>query len=240
MLIIVSLHFLLMKTLFITGIDTEVGKTYIGRILVKALLKTGVSCVPRKPIETGCDIINGELLPDDANQYFHATNKSIPLDEICPFRYEPPISPERAIRLANEVVTTNTLVEHCTPQDNPDYLFIEGAGGFYSPLCSDGLNADLAQKTKSDVILVVKDRLGCINHALLTIEAIENRQLNLIAIVLNQYRAHTESAMDNLDDLQRRLSTPVIAIPNMIDANSEDLDAQYESIDRLLEIIKVC
>lgn len=226
-----------MNRIFITGNDTGVGKTYVGRILVKALIKAGHSCIPRKPIETGCDLIDGEYFPEDADQYYQATNKAIPLDEICPFRYEPPISPERAIRLANDVVTTTKLAELCTPNETSDYLIIEGAGGFYSPLCSDGLNADLAQKTKSDVILVVKDKLGCINQALLSIEAIENRNLNLIAIVLNQYRQHEESAMDNFDDLQRRLTYPVIAIPNMIDASSEELDMQYSSIDKILEII---
>ncbi len=227
-----------MKTLFITGINTGIGKTYVGRILVKALIKAGHSCVPRKPVESGCEINNGELIPEDALKYFHAASGKIPLKEICPYRYEPPISPERAIRLADDVVTVTDLINSCTPTDNPNYLFVEGAGGFYSPLCSDGLNADLAQKLKADVILVVKDRLGCINQALLNIEAIQNRKLKLLAIVLNQTSEHEESSMDNLDDLRRRLSAPVIAIPNMVDANQKMLDMQYNSINELLNIIK--
>ncbi|MFK8027070.1 MAG: dethiobiotin synthase [Gammaproteobacteria bacterium] len=227
-----------MKTLFITGIDTGIGKTYVGRILVKALNKSGYSCVPRKPVESGCETSNDELIPEDALKYFHAANEKIPLEEICPYRYEPPISPERAIRLANEVVTVKDLVNRCTPVNNPDYLFIEGAGGFYSPLCSDGLNADLAQKLKANMILVVKDRLGCINQALLNIEAIKNRKLKLLAVVLNQTREHEESSMDNLDDLRMRLSIPVIPIPNMVDADQTMLDMQYNAIDELLRIIQ--
>jgi dethiobiotin synthetase len=226
-----------MKTLFITGIDTGIGKTYIGRILVKALIKAGHSCAPRKPIETGCEISNGELMPEDALKYFHAANGNIPLEEICPYRYEPPISPERAIRLAGDVVAVKDLAKICLPINTPNYLFIEGAGGFYSPLCTDGLNADLAQKLKASVILVVKDRLGCINQTLLNIEAIQNRKLKLLAIVLNQTRKHEESSMDNLDDLRMRLSTPVIAIPNMVEADQNMLDVQYNSIDELLKII---
>ncbi len=225
-----------MKTLFITGIDTGIGKTYVGHMLVKALIKAGHSCVPRKPVESGCDINDGELMPEDALKYFHATNGKIPLEEICPHRYEPPISPERAIRLANNIVTVKDLVTSCTPTNKPDYLFVEGAGGFYSPLCTDGLNADLAQKLKAGVILVVKDRLGCINQTLLNIEAIQNRKLKLLAIVLNQTREHEESSMDNLDDLRMRLSIPVIAIPNMVDADQNMLDMQYSSIDELLKI----
>ena len=233
----VSLHFQTMKTLFITGIDTGIGKTYVGCLLVKALIKAGYSCVPRKPIETGCDISNGELIPDDATKYFKATNGKIPLDEICPYRYVPPISPERAIRLADDIVTVKDLANSCTPTNQSDYLFIEGAGGFYSPLCTDGLNADLAQNFKAGVILVVKDRLGCINQTLLNIEVIQNRKLTLLAIVLNQTREHEESSMDNLDDLRKRLSVPVIEIPNIVDSDQNMLDMQYNSIDKLLKII---
>ena len=227
-----------MKTLFITGTDTGVGKTYVGRILVKALINTGHTCVPRKPIETGCEVNGEALIPDDATKYYQATNEKIPLEEICPFRYKPPISPERAIRLAGGTVSVKDLVNACTPANNPTHLFIEGAGGFYSPLCTDGLNADLAQKLKAGVILVVKDRLGCINQTLLTIEAIKNRKLNLLAVMLNQTREHEESSMDNLEDLRMRLPTPVIAIPNMVDADQNMLDMQYNSIDELLRIIE--
>ncbi|MFK7793916.1 MAG: dethiobiotin synthase [Gammaproteobacteria bacterium] len=227
-----------MKTLFITGIDTGIGKTYIGRILVKALIKSGHSCVPRKPIESGCDISNGELIPEDALKYFHAANGIIPLDEICPYRYEPPISPERAIRLSNTTVNVKDVIETCKPNNKPQFLLVEGAGGFYSPLCSDGLNADLAQKLKADVIVIAKDRLGCINQTLLTIEAIKNRKLNIIAIILNQTREHEESAMDNLEDLRMRLDIPIVAVPNMVDANQELLDEHYHAIEELLTIVK--
>ncbi len=227
-----------MKTLFITGTDTGVGKTYIGRILVKALNKSGYSCEPRKPIETGCNLVNGELIPEDASLYEQATQGKSTLAEICPYRYVPPISPERAIRLVNETVNVKDLIAVCQPQHNPKMLLVEGAGGFYSPLCSNGLNADLAQKLKGDVILVSKDRLGCINQTLLAMEAINNRKLNLIAIVLNQTRAHEESSMDNLEDLRMRLNIPVIGVPNMIDANQDLLDEHYKAIDELLAIVK--
>ena len=220
-----------------TGIDTGVGKTYVGRILVKALNKNGVSCIPRKPIETGCDLVNGEYQPEDALLYFKTCNEQYSLEEICPYRYEPPISPERAIRLVNQTVTVDDLANACQTNSNADVLYVEGAGGFYSPLCSNGLNADLAQKLNAEVILVVKDRLGCINQTLLTIEAIQNRNLNIKAIVLNQYRQHEESAMDNLEDLRIRLSTPIVAIPNMIDATQDMLDTQYQAIDELLDIL---
>lgn len=226
-----------MKTVFITGTDTGVGKTYVGRILVKALNKSGLVCVPRKPIETGCTLQNGELIPEDATLYAHATDDTVSLAEICPYRYEPPISPERAVRLTNDSVSVKDLAQACKLDAPADVLLVEGAGGFYSPLCTDGLNADLAQTLKSDMLLIVHDRLGCINQALLAIEAIQRRKLTLLAVVLNQYREHEERAMDNLEDLQARLSFPVIPVPQILKADRELLDLQYASIDRLLEII---
>lgn len=228
-----------MKTLFITGTDTGVGKTYIGRILVKALNKSGHACEPKKPIETGCKLEDGELIPEDASLYVQATQGKSSLNEICPYRYAPPISPERAIRLVNETVNVQDLVKVCEPKNKPHYLLVEGAGGFYSPLCSDGLNADLAEKLNGDVILISKDRLGCINQTLLAIEAIQNRKLNLLAVVLNQTREHEESSMDNFEDLRMRLDIPVIAVPNMIDANQEVLDWHFQAIEELLRIISL-
>lgn len=227
-----------MKTLFITGNDTGVGKTYIGRILVKALIKAGYACEPRKPVESGCKLVNDELVPEDASLYEQATQGRSSLAEICPYRYEPPISPERAIRLTNTTVSVNDLVQVCQPTHKPQYLLVEGAGGFYSPLCSDGLNADLAQQLNANIILIVKDRLGCINQTLLAIEAIENKNLNIVAIVLNQTREHEESSMDNLEDLRLRLNIPIIAVPNMIDATQETLDEHYKAFEELLSIIK--
>ena len=226
-----------MKTLFITGTDTGVGKTYVGSILVKAINKSGQVCVPRKPIETGCELKHGELIPEDATMYARATNDAVSLAEICPYRYEPPISPERAVRLANDSVTVKDLVNVCKLDAPADVLLVGGAGGFYSPLCSDGLNADLAQHLKSDVVLIVQDRLGCINQALLAIEAIQRRKLTLLAVVLNQYREHEERAMDNFEDLCARLPFPVIPIPHMQHADQSMLDLQYQSIDELLKII---
>lgn len=227
-----------MNNLFITGTDTGIGKTYIGRILVKALINNGFSCVPRKPVESGCENKNGELMPEDALQYFYACKQQATLDEICPYRYEPPISPERAIRLANQHVTVDELVRVCTIKQKTDFVLVEGAGGIYSPLCSDGLNADLAVALNSKVILVVPDRLGCINQALMAIEAIQNRKLDLVAVVLNQYRPHEESDMDNLDDLRSRVSAPVIAVPLVQSADQEILDMQYNAIDEILDILK--
>ena len=98
-------------------------------------------------------------------------------------------------------------------------MLVEGAGGFYSPLAEDGLNADLAQALQLPVILVAADRLGAINDVLLTTEAIRSRGLSLLAIVLNATAANREAQLDNLADLRERLDVPIFET----DYNSEQL-----------------
>jgi len=201
--------------LFITGTDTGVGKTYIGSQIVSLLHEMKISVLPRKPIESGCELINGELQPDDAKHYYEAVHKNIPLTEICPFRFQPAISPQRAARLINRPVSINAVQQACLKKVNENnFLFVEGAGGFYSPICEDGLNADLAKCLQLPVLLISNDQLGCINHILLTAEAIRRNDLVLCAVILNGKDTKHDEAMNNLEDLKTYLNEPLFTISN--------------------------
>ena len=223
-----------MKMIFITGTDTDVGKTFIGTRLTEKLLHAGLKLSVRKPIESGCQRQGTTLLPADASNYVsayqNASTDSCDLDDVCRYRYEPAISPERAIRLAHETVSVQQLMTACQGNAADDVLLVEGAGGFYSPLCSDGLNADLAEALQAKVILVVRDRLGCINQALLSLAAIDSRGLECLAVIVNQIPTTDEEdiAMDNLADLSARLNLPVLPY-NTSEAKS--------TLDKLLHII---
>ena len=200
------------KGIFITGTDTGVGKTYLGTQLVAVLHRLGVNAVPRKPVESGCHRINGILVPQDANQYLEAVNRIFSLEAVCPFRFEPAISPQRAGRLAERQVYLEDIAARCLSEtSSDDFLVVEGAGGFYSPLCEDGLNSDLAKKLELPVLLVAQDKLGCINHILLTIEAIRAQGLSTCSVILSQQEALDE-AMNNLEDLATLLDAPVFSI----------------------------
>ncbi|MCY4420729.1 MAG: dethiobiotin synthase [Gammaproteobacteria bacterium] len=201
------------KGIFITGTDTDVGKTYVGTQIVTLLHENSINVVPRKPIESGCIRIQDALVPQDAHQYYEATNRKFPLAEVCPFRFEPAISPQRAARLANQPVYTEEAFAKCVQgTTHEDFLVVEGAGGFYSPLCEDGMNSDLAKRLGLSVLLVANDKLGCINHILLTIEAIRTQGLSACAVILNQIAAHDTSEMNNFDDVAERLRVPVFTI----------------------------
>lgn len=203
--------------LFLTGTDTDVGKTYIGSQVVALLHEINVSVLPRKPIESGCELIDGELRPSDANCYYDAVDNKISLTDICPYRFQPAISPQRAARLVEQPVTVEEVKTACLKNSTADdFLFVEGAGGFYSPLCEDGLNADLAEALQLPVLLVANDKLGCINHILLTTDAIKKIGLTLCAVILNNkdvaHDSATDNFMDNFDDLKKYLEIPIYLI----------------------------
>ena len=199
--------------IFITGTDTGVGKTWIGSNFCAYLHQNDVPVTPRKPVESGCEKSSyGILHPADANAYFEACQQTTSLDIICPYRYEAAIAPDQAAQLAGETLKLKMLADACTKEQTDQFLLVEGAGGFYSPIASDGLNADLAVSLNLPVLLVAADRLGAINHTLLTAEAIQQRGLNLAAVVLNQMEMTAHENMNNAIPLKKHLDCPVVSV----------------------------
>lgn len=190
-----------MKGLFITGTDTDVGKTYVTSLLARQLKEAGYGVSARKPVASGC--AHGCV---DAEHLAEATDEDPFI--VCPYRFAPAISPERAIRLAGQTISLVDCVDVC--RNSQTFTLVEGAGGWLSPLCSDGDNADLAQLLALPVLLVASNRLGCINHTRLTLQAIEQRGLTCIAIVLNDTQHHADA--ENLIDLQTRVNVPIFPL----------------------------
>ena len=202
-----------MQGVFITGTSTEVGKTFIGVAIASALTQRNIKVIPRKPIESGCESNAEELIPADAVALKEAADYQGPLSEVCPYRFEPPISPVRAAHLADKILTTEQLVSICMEGSEQGFLLVEGAGGFYSPLAENGLNADLAVALQLPVLLVADDRLGVLSQVLLNVEAIKMRGLPLAGVVINQLVCDQNDHMDNSADLRERLDCPVFTMP---------------------------
>lgn len=200
------------RGLFIAGTDTGVGKSRIGAALARLLTQRGWIVRPRKPVESGCRRVFGRLIAEDARLLQAAAGSSESLERICPYPFEPALSPERAAALDNVSLSLERLREACLEGvEESDFLLVEGAGGFYSPLAPGVLNADLAAALPLPVLLVAADRLGTINHTLLAVEAIERRSLALEAVVLNQIDPEAiDPGMDNSADLSRWLGRPVV------------------------------
>ena len=203
-----------MNGLFVTGTDTDVGKTWVGCLLIKSLKAKGIDIQVRKPIESGWPSSTDNLPSTDAWRLANAAEQLAKLDQVCPNRFAAALSPVRAARMEDSSLNLDGVAEQCTSSlSNDDFLYVEGAGGFYSPLVENGLNADLASKLKLPIILVANNRLGCINHVLMTHEVIQQRGLNLIAVVLNQVEnTGHHAAMNNQEDLQELMTQPVFSI----------------------------
>lgn len=197
------------KGMFMTGTDTNVGKTWVGKQLIHTLRVLGREVIPRKPVESGW---NADIQQTDAWQLANAAGLELD-NSICPYRFSAAISPPRAAHLVGKHLTLQTLAATCpTRWDNRQFLYVEGAGGFYSPIADDGLNADLAQILGLPVVLVAENKLGCINHVLLAAEAIQQRRVPFAGVILNNRQSLPES-MDNLNDLRAYLTVPVVTFP---------------------------
>lgn len=201
---------LVARGFFITGSDTDVGKTYVACEIVRQLRGHGRRVATRKPAESGCEIApGGELLTHDARALHAANDGREPVERIAPYRFRAALAPPRAARLEGRRLELAALIAACGETADADCLLVEGAGGFLSPLAEDGLNADLAVALELPVIAVVDDRIGAVNQALLVIEAVARRGLELAALVLNRVRAEHESGMDNAADLAAHYAGPL-------------------------------
>ena len=195
---------------FITGSDTDVGKTYVGCELVRQLRGCGLKIETRKPAESGCEADDaGNLITHDAAALREANGDVETIERIARYRFRTAVAPHRAARIEGQAVHIENLIDACGQDDASACLIVEGAGGFYSPLAENGLNADLASVLQLPVIIVVRNRIGAVNQALLTAQAVESRHLRVAAIILNQVDRDIEAAMDNPADLRACCEHPV-------------------------------
>jgi len=196
---------------FITGSDTDVGKTYIACELIRQLRALNLEIEVRKPAESGCHTDQaGGLIGNDALRLQDSNENRETVDKIAPFRFKAALAPHRAARLEGRRLYTADLLAACALDNHDHCLIVEGAGGFYSPLSEDGLNADLASLLQLPVIIIVNDKIGAINQALMTIQAVENRHLTIAIVILNQTGEPDNNDMDNVADLKSRCDYPIV------------------------------
>ncbi len=196
---------------FITGTDTGIGKTVIACHLIKALEETGLSVAVRKPVESGCSEGEHGLIAQDAVRLAAASVSPQSIERVCPYRYKAETSPQRAAILAGATHTIAQLATCCRCEEQ--FVVVEGAGGLLSPIAADGLNVDLISALEFPAIVVSPDRLGCINHILLTLEVLAARKLKAIAVVLNRMHPQTYgSELDNQRELSVWTEVPIIQV----------------------------
>jgi len=197
---------------FITGSDTDVGKTYITCEIVKQLSEFDLILETRKPAESGCELdLSGTMVPADGLKLQAANQYRESIDRITPFRFKAALAPHRAAQIEGRQLLLKHLIDACSRDNCNSTMIVEGAGGFYSPLANDALNADLAKWLQLPALIVINDKIGAVNQALLTIQAIENSSLTIAAIILNQLEPNISADMNNLEDLLKHCKHPIFS-----------------------------
>lgn len=173
--------------IFITGTDTGVGKTFIACGLAALLREAGYRVAVMKPAETGCVEKDGRLFPEDAVKLKEASGCAVPLEKICPFQLRDPLAPSMAAEREGAVIDVDRLIDiYDEISSAHDITLVEGAGGLMVPLLPSYTYADFARVAKLPVVVVAANRLGAINHLLLTIEHASCKGLRVLGYVLNQ------------------------------------------------------
>jgi dethiobiotin synthetase len=202
------------RTYFITGTDTDVGKTVASVLLLKSLNNISERTLGIKPISAGCDMTVNGLRNEDALKLQAASGIKTDYDTINPIAYAPFIAPHIAAQQQDDTLNLSQL-QNCLDNartHKPEWLLVEGAGGWRLPLNNGGLYfSDFALQNQLKVILVVGMKLGCINHAILTHQAIINDGLQCIGWVANQLSDDMPCYQENVKSLQALLPCPQIA-----------------------------
>jgi dethiobiotin synthetase len=204
------------KGLFVTGTDTGVGKTIVAAGLVKLARNRGLRALGVKPVETGCVVREGQLYPEDGAFLHQASDGDLTLDECVPFRFTLPASPARAAAAMGSSLYLKDLKEHVlTLAEDADLTVVEGAGGLMVPIQGNLMMLDLVEQLGFPVIVVARSGLGTINHSLLTLNALKQRGLEALAIVLSSSSPEPgpEEEFTPSDLARLTAGIPVVVLP---------------------------
>jgi dethiobiotin synthetase len=220
---------------FIAGTDTDIGKTTVAAGLLHAARLNGLSTLGAKPVASGCDVTPKGLRNSDALALMAQSSVKMTYDEINPIAFEPAIAPHLAAREADVAISVSSLLAAMRKvlDKGADFTLIEGAGGWRVPLSGQANLSDLAMALKLPVILVVGVRLGAINHALLTAEAIARDGLQLAGWVANIIEPKTSRLEENLASLAERLPAPCLGRVPYLKLASPEAVAEYLQLDLL-------
>ena len=198
---------------FITGTDTEIGKTFVACALVHVLRKRGLQAVGMKPVSAGVD---AQGLNEDVEQLIAASSIRAPRELITPYLFSAAVAPHIAAAEEGRSIMLPVIKNaYVQLEAMADAVVVEGVGGFCVPLGKDFDTADMTLALGLPVILVVGMRLGCINHALLTQQAIKARGLTLAGWVANRIDPAMARFEENLATLAGQIDAPLLGIiPN--------------------------
>ncbi len=201
---------------FVTGTDTDAGKTYVTTLLTRSLRKAGFDTVAMKPISCG--------EPGDTLALRVAADNELAIDEVTPVSYSAPLAPIEAARLEGRTFDPSEVMgTYARLRASHRSLLVEGVGGWIVPLTSTYSTADLAKAMGLPVLLVVRNKLGALNHTLLTLESIKAHKLTCAGIVINNHPADKE---DQAREGNGRLLAELSGVPILFEIFPEQTDLE--------------
>jgi dethiobiotin synthetase len=214
---------------FVTGTDTEIGKTLISAAILHKLVAGGQRACGMKPVAAGAEVKDdGMLHNDDADMLAAAGNVHLPQHITTPYLFREPAAPHIAASLVGVTIDPVTiLAAFAEIQAASDAVVVEGVGGFHVPLGDDFDTADLAAQLNLPVVIVVGLRLGCISHALLTVEAVVRRGLVIAGWVANEVDPDMAFIAENIAALEARIPAPLLGRVPRLDAPTAAAAAEY-------------
>ncbi len=202
------------KGFFITGTDTEIGKTLITTSLMRVSVNQGAKVAGMKPIASGCEKTDQGLRNDDAIKIMSEASVDFDYETINPYAFEPSVSPHFAAEQSDEVIEFKKIIKNYKIINHQsEQVFVEGVGGWEVPLGKELRISDLAKEMNLPIILVIGLRLGCINHALLTIKSIRDKGLRLVACIATQIDPDYKFCEETITTLEQQIDIPVQYVP---------------------------
>ena len=220
---------------FVAGTDTEVGKTLVSGALILKLREQGMKAIGFKPVVAGTyQDAQGHTLNEDLETLRIASNLSSTELSLCPYVLGQPVAPHLLAAQQGLKLEMSTILQALrNVQNQADCVVVEGAGGFLIPLNDQEDLGTFAQEIKLPIILVVGMKLGCINHALLTYEAIKARNLNIAGWVANTLSTEMPLLEENIQTLQARIDTPFLGLIPALPKELQKADNSPYSIEAL-------
>lgn len=225
------------RAVFVTGTDTGVGKTWVTLGLMALLKDQGHNVTGMKPVASGCYLTPQGLRNEDAVKISEHSSLALKYAEVNPFAFEPAVAPHIAATGAGRSISLNYIQSiYQRLLQRFDWCIVEGIGGWLVPLSEQHTVADLVRQLDMPVVLVVGLRLGCLNHALLSVQSIHHHRVRLLGWVANQLHPQMSCLEQNVEALKSRIGAPLLGVVPWFESPSATTFARYlEPLSAVLE-----
>ncbi len=223
------------KAIFVAGTDTDVGKTVVSQALLLALAQTGLATSGYKPVAAGSIETEQGMRNSDAEQLAKASSVKLDYNRVNPYPLKVPASPHFAAELENINIDFSVLSDNLAYQrNNADLVVVEGAGGWRVPVSEHDFLSSWVKSEKLPVVLVVGIKLGCLSHAMLTVEAIEADGLEIVGWVANRINPGTEYYAQIIHLLEQKIHAPKLGEIPYLSSSKRDRIHQYLDVSALM------